>query len=351
MLKKIDIKKWDFTLGVDVSKHTLDISCAELNEHTIIDNTIRGFINFKKWCQAKKIKLRKSIIVMEYTGGYEYRLVKFCDSRKIKYARISGLEIKKSLGIVRGKNDKVDAGRIARYAQEKIMHLKLAQPLNLKIMRLKELLSFRKRLVRESAGYKATNKEKRHMFGSTTRDVILNQLNKKCRANNKYIEAIENEMMSILENDHAMSKNYDLITSIKGIGNINALMTIAYTENFTSFTNARSYAVYAGVAPFEYTSGISIKGRKRISHLANKEVKQELNQAARVAMTCDKELRAYGERKMQKKCYPLVLNNIKFKLILRMFSVVKRGEKYTENYYPKTLPKSGNVKYGTLLQP
>ena len=32
---------------------------------------------------------------------------------------VSGLDIKKSLGIVRGKNDKVDAKRIANYAWEK----------------------------------------------------------------------------------------------------------------------------------------------------------------------------------------------------------------------------------------
>ena len=35
---------------------------------------------------------------------------------------------------------------------------------------------------------------------------------------------------------------------------------------------------------------------------------------------------------MKTKCYKIVLNNIKFKLILRMFAVVKKGEMYVENY-------------------
>lgn len=65
--------------------------------------------------------------------------------------------------------------------------------------------------------------------------------------------------------------------------------TIAYTENFISFDNPRSYAVYVGVIPIDYSSGTSIKGRKRISHIANKELKQELNQAARCALEWDKE--------------------------------------------------------------
>ena len=129
-----------------------------------------------------------------------------------------------------------------------------------------------------------------------------------------------------------MLLNYRIISSIKGIGPVNAWMTIAYTENFTSFTDARKYAVFVGVIPFEHTSGTSIKGRKRVSHLAHKGLKNELNQAAKAAITHDPEIRAYAERKLKNKAYPLVLNNVKFKLILRMFSLVKRGKMYVENY-------------------
>jgi len=86
------------------------------------------------------------------------------------------------------------------------------------------------------------------------------------------------------------------------------------------------------VIPFEHTSGTSIRGRKRVSHLAHKEIKQELNQAAKSAIMHDPEIRAYADRKLKTKAYPLVLNNVKFKLILRMFSLVKRGEVYVENY-------------------
>ncbi|MNT64466.1 Transposase IS116/IS110/IS902 family protein [compost metagenome] len=109
-------------------------------------------------------------------------------------------------------------------------------------------------------------------------------------------------------------------------------MTLAYTENFNSFTDARKYAVYVGVIPFERSSGTSVKGRPRVSHLAHKELKQELNQAAKTAMVHDPEIIAYAERKLKNKCYSLVLNNVKFKLILRMFALVKRGEMYVENY-------------------
>lgn len=326
------MKKWKFTLGVDVSKHTLDISCSELNEHIKIKNGSEGFTQFLKWCRRLKIDLQDCFLVLEYTGGYEYKLLQFCEAHAIVYARIPGLAIKNSLGITRGKNDKVDSLRIAQYGEEKYKSLQPSRPLNAAIIRLKELLSFRKRLVRENAGYQSSIKEREHMYGVNKKDIVLKALKQKQKANTKIIAEVEVEMMKIIAQDEQMNMNYALITSIKGIGKVNGLMTIAYTENFTSFTNPRSYAVYVGVIPFDHSSGTSIHGRKRVSHIANKELKQELNQAARSAMEWDKEMNAYAEKKMKTKCYKIVLNNIKFKLILRMFAVVKKGEMYVENY-------------------
>jgi len=326
------MKKWNFTLGVDVSKNTLDIHCAELNQHIQIKNGSEGFLQLLKWCKKLQIDLKQSFFVMEYTGGYEYKLLQFCESHNILYTRIPGLAIKNSLGITRGKNDKVDAGRIAHYGEEKHKSLMADKPLNPAIISLKELLGFRKRLVRENAGYKATIKERNHMYGKNKNDIIVKKLVQKQKANIKDIAAIEIEMMKIVAKDHKIKTNYQLITSIKGIGKVNGLMTIAYTENFTSFSNPRSYAVYVGVVPFDHTSGSSIRGRKKVSHIANKELKQELNQAARSALQWDKEIRNYGENKLKQKCYKIVLNNIKFKLILRMFAVVKKGEMYVDNY-------------------
>jgi transposase len=326
------MKKWKFTLGVDVSKHTLDVSCSELKQHIRIKNSSEGFTQLLKWCKQLKIDLRESFLVLEYTGGYEYRLLQFCEAKAIVYSRVPGLAIRNSLGIIRGKNDKVDALRIAQYGEEKHKSLKPSKPLNEAILRLKELLSFRKRLIRENAGYKSSFAERIHMYGLNKKDVIARSLQQKQAANSKIIETVEAEMLEIVARDEAMNINYRLVTSIKGIGKVNGLMTIAYTENFTSFSNPRSYAVYVGVIPFDHSSGVSIRGRKRVSHIANKELKQELNQAARSALVWDKELNQYAVNKMKTKCYKIVLNNIKFKLILRMFAVVKKGEMYVDNY-------------------
>jgi transposase len=326
------MKSWNVILGVDVSKLTLDICCAERNLHVKIDNCSKGFTVLKKWCKTNAIDLKETLIVMEFTGGYEYRFIQFCEALSISYCRIPGLEIKQSMGMTRGKSDQADAFRIGQYGEEKIKHITPSKPLDKNILTLKQLLSFRKRLVREKAGLESTVKERKHMYGAKKNDLVTHIAQAKIKANEKYILQVEQEIMEVIKSNEAMWLNYRIITSIKGIGPVNGWMTIAYTENFTSFTDARKYAVYVGVIPFEHTSGTSTKGRRRVSHLAHKELKQELNQAAKTAIMHDPELRTYAERKLKNKEYPLVLNNVKFKLILRMFSLVKRGEKYVENY-------------------
>jgi transposase len=326
------MKNWNVILGVDVSKLTLDISCAERNLHVRIDNCSKGFNEFKKWCKTNDIDLKETLVVMEYTGGYEYRFIQFCDSKSIAFCRLPGLEIKQSMGMVRGKNDKADSFRIGRYGEEKRDRLTPSKPLDNNIISLKQLLSFRKRLVREKAGLQSTAKERKHMYEPKKTDTIIRIVQAKIKANEKYINQVEHEIRELIKSNEELFQNYRIITSIKGIGEINGWMTIAYTENFTSFTDARTYGVYVGVIPFGHTSGTSINGRKRVSHLAHKELKSELNQAAKSAIAHDPEMHVYAERKLKNKDYALVLNNVKFKLILRMFSLVKRQEMYVENY-------------------
>ncbi|MBK9736842.1 MAG: transposase [Saprospiraceae bacterium] len=52
---------------------------------------------------------------MEHTGIYSNLLIECLAGHKVTMYVVAGLEIKKSTGISRGKNDKIDAQRIADY--------------------------------------------------------------------------------------------------------------------------------------------------------------------------------------------------------------------------------------------
>jgi transposase len=167
--------------------------------HLKINNDTRGFTEFKKWCRANAFSLKETFIVLEYTGGYEYRFIQFCESMSVAYCRISGLEIKRSMGMIRGKNDKVDSFRIGQYGEEKIKRLVPDKPLDTSILLLKQLLSFRKRLVKEAAGLLATVKERKHNYQVNKKDAIIHIAERKIKANDQFILQIEGQIMELIK--------------------------------------------------------------------------------------------------------------------------------------------------------
>lgn len=72
------MNKYEVILGVDVSKLTLDISCADRHLHLKIDNDSNGFNDLKKWFKLNKMSYLSTFVVLEHTGGYEsnpYQLI------------------------------------------------------------------------------------------------------------------------------------------------------------------------------------------------------------------------------------------------------------------------------------
>jgi transposase len=246
----------------------------------------------------------------------------------------SPLQIKRSLGLVRGKNDKVDARRIAWYGYTFRDRVKASHLPSESLRLLQMLLTERKHYVRQIVSYRQQKT-----------DVIKYETKQASRRKTKmmeYLDAmlsqVESQMMEIITSDSKINENYDLLLSVPGIGTINAITTIVNTQNFTAFTNARQYACYIGIAPFEHTSGTSVNGRTRVSKLGNRQAKVELTQAARSAVTHDPGIRSYFQRKYNEKgatrdAYGVVLNAVKFKLLLRIFAVVKRGSRYVKLAY------------------
>ncbi len=320
-------------LGIDISKSTLDaaliIKEGDVVGQTKVANNTQGFKDLVSWVKKLKVSLSDILVCAEHTGIYGYDLQVWLDDMQINFAFVSALEIKRSLGIKRGKNDAVDALRIAEYAYIRRESISLSHKPSNVIFQLKALLGERKHYVRTRAALLA-RKDALHQYETRAsvdrRDEIIDKYA-------EYIASIDKQMLSLMEQDDVIKRNYELITSVKGIGLVNAINTIVYTNNFTSFQTPRQYACYCGIAPFEHTSGSSIKGRTAVSKIGNHQLKCELTMAARSAIMHDPWLKQYYKRKMMTKgnfpgAHGIILNAIKFKLIVRMFSVVKSGIPY-----------------------
>ena len=225
-------------------------------------------------------------------GGYRkytYELCLFLEQLGAAYSIQSPLHLKRSFGLTHGKNDKVDAFRIAYYVY---LHREDIKLFKLVSENVKFLIAERKSLVVEIACSKAQLKETGENAPSTVKRTEALQLFLE-----NQVESIEEEMAQTIETDEQMRTNYNLLLSVDGIGIVNVINTIIATHNFEMFDNARQYASYIGVAPFEHTSGTSVRGRTHVEPRA-KMLKADLTGAVRSCINHDKEIRKYYDRKI-----------------------------------------------------
>jgi len=318
-------------IGIDISKKTLDVVIYDQEKkssktHFIVNNELKGFKEMIKKIKSEGINLNEAFVCLEYCGVYGLELGLFLEG-KVDFCFCSPLHIKRSLGLTRGKNDKLDAFKIARFSFLFRDELSPSSMPSETMLKLKTLMGERNRVIK----------------GITIEKQVLNelsaQLNKNAikRANKRLslltadIKAIEQEVTELIMCEPELKKSYDLLISITGIALVNATMMILCTNNFEGITNARSFACYCGVAPFEYRSGTSIRGKTKVSHLANKKMKADLTNAARSAVVHDPEMRIYYKRKRAEgKEHGTVMNAVKFKIITRAFAVINRGTPFVK---------------------
>ena len=96
-------------------------------------------------------------------------------------------------------------------------------------------------------------------------------------------------------------------------------------------SNEPPYTCLAGITPFEYSSGSSIKGKTKLHPYANKHLKSLLNIAAMGAVQLKGEYKTYYQRRtLEGKNKMSTLNIIRNKLVTRVFAVVKRQTPYVD---------------------
>jgi transposase len=316
-------------VGVDVSKSTLDI-CFKPSGVTIqISNETGGFKQWYKQLNSLCSTQQAVLVVMEHTGHYSFRFEKFLLSKGIGYCKIPALQIKRSLGVTRGKTDKVDAMRIADYGWLRRDILIADTGVQQDILQLEMLVSLRQKIVKDRSGYMNRLKMLKTTGVCASSNCIVKMQQDIIKSLTKQVKAIEAEIKSLISSNAQLANNYQLLTSIKGVGLIVAAYMISCTRNFTRFANFRKFNCYAGLAPFKHESGSSIKARSRVSHLANKRAKTLLNLAACCSIRRDQEMKQYyqkriaeGKRKMD------CLNIIRSKIVGRMFAIIKRQTPY-----------------------
>jgi transposase len=331
-------------IGIDVSKRTLDVSCLNpsgMHNYQQFENSKAGLRSLHQWLlQQESFAYTSALFCMEHTGMYTRPLVEFLLLQSARVWMESALHLKRSIGMVRGKNDKVDSYRIARYAMVNSNQAKLVSPSNRTLQLLADLLASRTRI---SKAIQSINVSVRELAQVDKRaGSELAKLNKAALEGlRKSKTAIEKRMQELISSDAELKQIFMLATSVKGVGQVLATELLIYTHKFTRMTNVKQLACYCGVAPFTHTSGTSIRGKTRTSHFANMSLKRTLHLAAMSSTQYVPDLRKYYERKVAEgKSKMCVINAIRNKLLQRVLAVVKRGTPYVLDYAELNLVKS-----------
>lgn len=325
-------KSTDFShfIGIDVSKKTLDISVFEGNHflyHAQIENSVGSFKKFALSLKKQRMNLSKCLFCAENTGIYNENIKSITEELNLCLWIENPLQIIKSQGVVRGKNDKIDSFRIARYAYKNQEEAQKWEPPRKILVTIKRLLTLRKNLLGNLKQLKLVLCEKAFLIQDL--DLLSGCCQGSIAALKKDIKTIEKEILSLIKSDSELNHKYELITSIGGVG----MFTIIATNEFKNFDSAKKFACFCGVVPFEYSSGTSVNKRTKVSSMANKTLKTLLHMAALSVVKMKGELQDYFIRKVsQGKNKMLVINAIRNKLILRIFAVVKKDQAYQKDF-------------------
>jgi transposase len=324
-------------VGIDVSKNWID-ACVTVDGkillHQQFDNGNAGFKKMLSWLKPYGPP-SAWLLCMEHTGIYAQPLWCYLTQRQITYAVVPGSVISTGLAIRRGKNDKIDAADIARFTLRYADELKPHRLPAKVVGRLKMLFTYRDRLVKAKKMISVPAAEARDFAAAESKEVRTDS-NSLVQILEARIKKVEKLMLSVINAEEQTAGLYKLITSVPGFGLVTASYLLIITQGFTTLNNSRKLANFGGVAPHPHTSGSSIKGKTRVSPVADKRLKALLSNVTGSLLQYNKGIRQYYERMTAKgKHENLVKNNIKNKMLHTVCAVVKRGTPYVDNYLPQ----------------
>lgn len=321
------------TIGIDVSKATLDVALRDetgsLVKEDRVKNSTAGLRSLlRKWSKQGLCDIT-ALVCLEPTGHSSHGVVKTLLDMGHPTWMAHATDIRLSIGMQRGKSDKVDARRIAEYACRFRDKARLLDHTHLEFIELKALLALRERLVKERAKDQAQLKDNVQYMTGTAKQLVKAELERQLKALERSIYKLEKAIKAVLNKDLGLARKNRLAQTVSGIGPVLASELIAHTSGFTRFDSPRQLVCYVGAAPFEKTSGTSVRGKTATSSFANHRLKSLFRLAALAAVRVDGDLRDYYQRKLaQGKRSIVVLNNVAGKIIHHLWAVINSGKPY-----------------------
>lgn len=309
------------TVGIDVSKDTLDISasndgCTFRSYKT--SNSEAGFCKIHEWLQTIAAPESWRICV-EATSSYHKRLVLWFEGRNVQLLVLNpnqARDLAKGLGIMH-KSDPADATVLAKCAR-----MAWREPTPIPAGKKADLQEISRRI---EVLTKMRADEKRRLKKPAASEAFLTSCHRTIAQFDQEIERLEFDWMELLRKSDDLSQTYDLIRTVPGVGHKTARVLVCELFIVERKRTPKQCAAYAGVAPYEQTSGTSLRKNARTFSTGNRRLRCALYMACIATVRFDPEMKSLYDRIVEQgKAKKVAIVAAMNKMIRRVCAVANR---------------------------
>jgi transposase len=151
--------------------------------------------------------------------------------------------------------------------------------------------------------------EQESFVGRSLQKTLKSNVKKSLMALKEEQKAIDKQIHQLIQADSRLNELFNLMVSVPGVGPVIATELLIATNEMQAINEPKKLACHAGVAPFEYRSGSSIRGRTKVSHQARKRLKALIHLGTMSAIQVQGDLQDYYERKLKEGKPPMLVIN------------------------------------------
>ncbi|WP_456425751.1 IS110 family transposase [Rhodocaloribacter sp.] len=335
------MKPYTHFVGIDVSKHTLDVALWRHDQGALVkascqtNNDVSGHRQLMRWLSEQGAPIETSVLCLEHTGRYDDTLLEQLTLQGWICALEKTTVLQKVKPEHHRKDDSFDADLLAEYAYRYSDKLSLYRADNPVIEQIRLLYGERRRLVSYRAAVKQLQGEQGYNRAGKPNpaETLASKLWREQRAlYDRQIKVLERKMAALINSDEDLRRRYEQVKGIDGIGPKTALkwLCLFYGEQHL---DARRIASRFGFAPHVKHSGTSHHRGARSTGHGSSEVRKLMTMCARSAGTHCAKYRKYKARKLSEgKLSKVVTNNIINKLIRVMCAVWNADVAFNPNH-------------------
>jgi transposase len=315
------------TMGIDVAKAHLDVVLLwpEGREaYRRVANTAEGHEQLWTWLRQQTAAV--VAVCLEATGRYGEAVAQTLYQRGCPVSIVNPASVKHFAAALmkRQKTDKSDAQVLARYQAQ--MEPSAWQPPRLTQTHLQDLKRLADDLQTDHT------RVKNRLEGLRPRSPAQRYLEEQLRQLEEQLAQVEQEIQDLVLGDDQLQTQYQLLTSITGIGGVSAVQLLAELPDVSRFETADQLVAYAGLCPYQHQSGQQ-PSQSWLSKQGSGRIRKALYFPALSAKQHNPHLRPFAERlRAAGKAKMTVVVAVMRKLLVLAYTILKSGRPYDKQF-------------------